>query len=654
MPPDIDDEESTGLLRGAGLVSSGSRVHPSGVDAGRRGVGNESCGTWTKVLLISLFLVSAFLGLFILFPSILSLDGRSKTWTKSFEPKQVEVITRQPTYALQDELPAANDADSKESCPWANSQGGRDLPLFGRINASKYDVQAVRISATGDELCLRVHFVVIEKSALSSYDSPCRNDASIPRFAIVYRPKQVGASNVDEKIAIEAERVGCFSYKEDVRPFHFFVANMGRLRPDAAYAYSIHEIAPSSSSSDQDLFTNSFTYVTPPRQPELGSMHLRLGAARQKTDTTTKYLVVGDMDPNHFESVVKTMLSYNEGDFSFFIHVGDASYASNSGECYGGEGSPKCRWDCLANEACGGRERTNEVQMRKWMTWWDHLQPITSSVPMMTTPGNHDQDLAWFFYFSPPTENIFPGRDDYAADRATGLRDRLLGLPPKQQQAIVNERRNHEMQFYSFNHGRVHFVSLSTEDNSINAYEKKKTHGPVMEDKFKERFETHFGKSSPQYTWLVNDLRSTDRTKHPFIVVYTHRPMYHSSTHHPNCDRGGDWFGCAFRDLYAPLFENNGVSLVISGHSHHYSRSTPIVGGIALTESEKGPRYMVCGTGGFDLSHGFVNPKPSWVAMRSDSHYGFCTLDVSASKLVWKFVAADSGRVLDEVDVPIL
>ena len=74
------------------------------------------------------------------------------------------------------------------------------------------------------------------------------------------------------------------------------------------------------------------------------------------------------------------------------------------------------------------------------------------------------------------------------------------------------------------------------------------------------------------------------------------------------------------------------------------------MGGKAKGEQAAGPRYMVCGVGGFDLSHGFVVPKPDWVAMRSDRNYGHCMFDVhSDAKMEWKYVSADKGIVLASV-----
>ena len=56
--------------------------------------------------------------------------------------------------------------------------------------------------------------------------------------------------------------------------------------------------------------------------------------------------------------------------------------------------------------------------------------------------------------------------------------------------------------WYSYAYGLAHFTVLSTENNF--------THG------------------SRQYTWVVNDLRSVDHSRTPWLIVNLHRSMYSS------------------------------------------------------------------------------------------------------------------------------
>ena len=202
--------------------------------------------------------------------------------------------------------------------------------------------------------------------------------------------------------------------------------------------------------------------------------------------------------------------------------------------------------------------------------------------------------------------------------------------------------------FYSFDRGLVHVVSLGSEDNPTNAYESLPDKRKPLPPALQRRWEAHYGPNSDQYRWLDRDLRAANaqRDKVPWILVFTHRPVWHSSGHHPMCQEGGDWFGCRFRELYTQLFERYGVNIFVAGHSHHYSRSQPLVGTKVVPG---GPIYMVCGTGGYELTRtGGRGPK--WVAYRQGSKFGHCMMEVfNATHLRWNFVAAANGEVMDDV-----
>eukprot|EP00494_Astrolonche_serrata_P015447 UN15598 len=60
--------------------------------------------------------------------------------------------------------------------------------------------------------------------------------------------------------------------------------------------------------------------------------------------------------------------------------------------------------------------------------------------------------------------------------------------------------------WYSFDHGNIHFVMISTE------------HSLEL--------------TSPQYKWLVEDLALTSRKLTPWLIVLGHRPMYTSMSYY--------------------------------------------------------------------------------------------------------------------------
>lgn len=56
--------------------------------------------------------------------------------------------------------------------------------------------------------------------------------------------------------------------------------------------------------------------------------------------------------------------------------------------------------------------------------------------------------------------------------------------------------------YYSFDYGNVHILMISSEHN--------------------------FSYGAPQYQWMETDLQAVNRTRTPFLVVTSHRPMYAS------------------------------------------------------------------------------------------------------------------------------
>lgn len=106
--------------------------------------------------------------------------------------------------------------------------------------------------------------------------------------------------------------------------------------------------------------------------------------------------------------------------------------------------------------------------------------------------------------------------------------------------------------WYSFDCSDAHFTMLDSSDIS----------GSRMDE---------------QTAWLTDDLASSTAL---WKFAAFHHPPYSSGTRHP-----GGWLN--FRELWDPVFEENGVSAVFNGHVHSYQRY--LVNGI---------QYVVAATGG--------------------------------------------------------
>ena len=68
------------------------------------------------------------------------------------------------------------------------------------------------------------------------------------------------------------------------------------------------------------------------------------------------------------------------------------------------------------------------------------------------------------------------------------------------------------------------------------------------------------------YNWLENDLLNTTQD---WIVAFWHHPPYSKGSHNSDSES----YLIDMRENFLPLLEENGVDLVLSGHSHSYERS---------------------------------------------------------------------------------
>lgn len=152
--------------------------------------------------------------------------------------------------------------------------------------------------------------------------------------------------------------------------------------------------------------------------------------------------------------------------------------------------------------------------------------------------------------------------------------------------------------YHSFDYGPVHVVVLDSE-----LYERNDQTA-----------------IDAQRRWLIQDVQANSL---PWTVVVIHRPLY-SSTDGAASE--------AIRDDLGPIFTENGVQLVLSGHARNYERFEP----------DGGVTYVVTGGGGASLQ-GFDDNRES-VAAASVHH--FLSVDASPSTLSVR-VIDDNGTVID-------
>lgn len=188
-------------------------------------------------------------------------------------------------------------------------------------------------------------------------------------------------------------------------------------------------------------------------------------------------------------------------------------------------------------------------------------------------------------------------------------------------------------QYYSYNIGNVHILTISTDDIIT--------------------------VGSQQYNFVVKDLEVADSNPNlKWIIVSLHEPFYSS----PNtCGDSGCSGNKIFRDLLHPLFDKHGVDLVLEGHVHNYERSYPITFNAKdsskpiITSCNKdtydnpnGQIYSIVGTGGVNL-HGLSDKAP-FIASQQDSKFGILNIQITDNKLHATFISND-GSSMDQFTI---
>jgi Cell wall binding domain 2 (CWB2)/Fibronectin type III domain/Iron/zinc purple acid phosphatase-like protein C/Purple acid Phosphatase, N-terminal domain len=96
-----------------------------------------------------------------------------------------------------------------------------------------------------------------------------------------------------------------------------------------------------------------------------------------------------------------------------------------------------------------------------------------------------------------------------------------------------------------------------------------------------------------------------------------------------------------------PLFQAQNVQLVLSGNSHNYERTYPMING---AQAAGGITYIVSGNGGNSFNP-FTISQPAYTAFRDDTDYGHLHITVSPAALGIQEVNAADGSILDSATI---
>lgn len=152
-------------------------------------------------------------------------------------------------------------------------------------------------------------------------------------------------------------------------------------------------------------------------------------------------------------------------------------------------------------------------------------------------------------------------------------------------------------------------------------------------------------KTSRQYKWLENDLKSVDRSVTPWVIIESHRPMYMNENEPDEI-----LVEIAMRHEFEKLLIKYDIDLFLAGHFHAYHRTCN--GLYNSTCNNGGLTHITVGTAGAKLDTGTLIPSYSkWTeAFLKDWGYGKVTI-YNSSSLHWSFVSSygeNQGQTLDD------
>eukprot|EP01018_Ginkgo_biloba_P021010 Gb_12364 [translate_table: standard] len=218
---------------------------------------------------------------------------------------------------------------------------------------------------------------------------------------------------------------------------------------------------------------------------------------------------------------------------------------------------------------------------RRWDTWGRFVEKSVAYQPWIWTAGNHEID------FVPEIGESLPFK------------------PYRRRYHVPYRSSNSTAPFwYSIKRASAYIIVLS----SYSAY----------------------GKYTPQYTWLQQELPKVDRNETPWLIVLMHSPWYNSNNYHY-------MEGETMRVQFESWFTQYKVDIVFAGHVHAYERSKRVSnvaynivnGDCTPVLNPSSPVYITIGDGGNveGLAANFTEPQPKYSIFREAS-FGHAVLDI--------------------------
>ncbi|GMF36894.1 unnamed protein product [Phytophthora lilii] len=339
--------------------------------------------------------------------------------------------------------------------------------------------------------------------------------------------------------------------------------------------------------------TKYFYKVGSRSNPKFTSDVYSFVTARAASDNSTFNMVVyGDFGPgDQSKSTLAYVNTLTSDKVDLIYHIGDVGYADDD-------------W-LMPDQSLGF------FYEKTYNKWVNSLTPVMSAVPYMVLVGNHEAEC-----HSPACQ-----------------------MPSKEAGGVLN-------MWYSFDHGPIHFTSISAETDYPGAPENRYT-----------AFSRN-GNFGNQLAWVEADLKkaAANRANVPWIIVGMHRPAYDLS----NVKNGAPVDqGLRIQAAFEALFLKYNVDVVLTAHEHCYQRHTPIrnnqpvLDGVSSDRKTytkpQTPVYILTGAGGGIEGHETrTSNTAKWNVVSNYADYGVSTLQANRSTLSWKFVSSSNQAVLDQ------
>jgi chitodextrinase len=233
-------------------------------------------------------------------------------------------------------------------------------------------------------------------------------------------------------------------------------------------------------------------------------------------------------------------------------------------------------------------------------TLGDNIYPSAGLPDPNFTTTYSDFDARFYKQFGPvvTSQSFFPanGNKDYYGDGEFWANFPMPGS-------------NHS--WYSYNWGDAHILVLDSEEP--------------------------FAVGTPQYDFAQADLAAHQNDG--WRIVALQRPPYSSTSANSS--------SVPVRQNLVPLFQTEHVSLVLSGNSHNYERTVPLIDG---TPTPGGITYVVSGAGGNGFNV-FSGTAPAYTAFRESSFYEYAKVTVSPTALTVSAIRSDTNSSFDSTTI---